>query len=282
VLKPLIQLVGGKWGGATAFENEITARVMAGDAVGAKAAIDRRLAVFEASEVEINSAINALVSAGAYAAALRIPRPSGMARTVADAVNRVLCDINLAEAEYNLGRWDAAQARLHGLDLAASVADITRAGLLQQRAWIAVHQGDGKRALELCNTIELRWLPASFHAEYYFTRAVALMALGALAEAEKAARTGWQCAERLSSERNALFILARLDAARGDWKAAERHCRAAAAHRFRTQGGEGLLLWAESLEQLGRRADAADARRLVRERDPESAAALSLVDPFAA
>jgi len=47
-------------------------------------------------------------------------------------------------------------------------------------------------------------------------------------------------------------------------------CRSAAEHRFRGQGGAGLLLWARALRTLGRNDEADQALRLVLERDPES------------
>jgi hypothetical protein len=87
---------------------------------------------------------------------------------------------------------------------------------------------------------------------------------------------GSALARRPSSSRNALFLRAQIAAARGDWLTAEQHCRAAAGHPFRGQGGDGLLLWARVLEKLGRVAEARDALSLVSSRDPESAAARRL------
>lgn len=271
-----------KLGRAIAFGSEVSARVHAGDVAGAKTSIEKRLASPSASHTDRNAAINALICAGAYRAALRLEPAIAIAQTAVEAMNLILIQLNLAEADYNLGRWDAAETRLHDLDLACGAFDVTRAGLLQQRAWIAAHGGHGQQALALCDRVNVNWLPTEFHAEYHFTRAVALIAAGDLSRAEKAAYAGDAAARRLSSKRNALFIFARVARARGDWAAVERNCRDAANHRFRTQGGDGLLLWAESLEKLGRQQEAAAVRQLVVERDPESEAAQSVHGTVAA
>ena len=281
-LGPLLEFFGGISGPLIAFEAELSARVYGGDVDGAKALIRRRLGEEDVAGRELNTAICSLISAGAYQAALRIRLPRELEQQPLDGLGLVLCHINLAEAEYNLGRWDEAEARLCGLDLACGLANITRAGLLQQRAWIAAHQGEAKKALDLCDRVEVNWLPKGFHAEYHFTRAVALIGAGRLLDAQAAARSGHLAARRLPSQRNSLFILARVAAANGDWVSAERHCRAAAEHRFRSQGGDGLVLWAESLDKLGRPLEAAAARQLVLERDPESEAAQTLAGTAAA
>jgi tetratricopeptide (TPR) repeat protein len=78
---------------------------------------------------------------------------------------------------------------------------------------------------------------------------------------------------RPSSERNAIFLRARVAAARGELERAESLCREAAAHPHRWQGGDGLLLWGDVLSQLGRPDHARDAWRLALERDPQSTSA---------
>ncbi len=105
----------------------------------------------------------------------------------------------------------------------------------------------------------------------------ALLAAGRVDDAEIALDRGAKLARRISSKRNVLFLRARLSAARGDWDGAERLCREAVQHRFRGQGGAGILLWAEALKQLGRPAEADAALRLVAQRDPESEAAVTAV-----
>jgi tetratricopeptide (TPR) repeat protein len=269
-------------GAALAFENEVHARVQGGDVRTAKELVHARVGVNEASPSIRNAAINALIAAGAYEAALRNEPAEHLPQSLVDASALVLCQINLAEAEYNLGRWDAAEARLRPLDLASGAFDVTRAGLILQRAWIAAHRERADEALELCARVRPTWLPVEFRAEYHFTRVVALLAARRFDDAETVLREGEKAARRLSSKRNARFLRARIAAARGDWVAAEGHCRLAANHPFRTQGGDGLLLWAESLDKLARPADAAEARRLVLERDPESEAARAIAAASAA
>ena len=50
-----------------------------------------------------------------------------------DTASELLVQINLAEAEYNLGRWEMAWERLRDLDPLAAAFPIARAGLSQQR-----------------------------------------------------------------------------------------------------------------------------------------------------
>ena len=84
---------------------------------------------------------------------------------------------------------------------------------------------------------------------------------------------GERAAVRISSRRNALYLHARVATAAGDLAGAERWCRRGAEHAFQGQGGDGLLLWGEVLERLGRPDQAAAAWRLAIERDPESESA---------
>ena len=104
-LRPLLIVSGGRrWGRAIAFEYEVTARVHAGELAGAKALIEKQLADGSASAWERNAAINALISAGSYRAALRLESTLAIAQNAMDAMALILGQINLAEAEYNLGR----------------------------------------------------------------------------------------------------------------------------------------------------------------------------------
>jgi tetratricopeptide (TPR) repeat protein len=219
-----------------------------------------------------NEVIDVLNGAGLYHAALGAEPAADEARGVPGPL-LALIQINLAESDYNLGGWDRAEVRLSGLDEEAERLPITRAGLLQQRAWIAAHQARGPEAMALCERVSIHWLPRPYHAEFYFTRAVALLAVGRVAAAEGAVRAGQRVALRRSSRRNAVFLLARVAAAREDWAAAERFCRHAAAEASCGQGGDGLLLWGEALSRLGRPLDALAAWELARERDPESESA---------
>jgi len=182
----------------------------------------------------------------------------------------VLVQINLAEAEYNLGRWEAAWDRLRPLETIAAQYPITRAGLSQQRAWIAAHQGRAAEALALWRQTDVRGFPRHYHAEYHFTHAVVLLAVGRVGEADEAAAAGTEAAVRPSSRRNALFVEARVAAAQGDQEGADQLCRSAAVQRYRGQGGDGLLLWGDVLVHLRRLDEARAAWSLAIERDPQS------------
>lgn len=220
----------------------------------------------------LNRAVDGLIAAGRYAEALALP---DRFETVGsrDSTHELLVQINLAEAEYNLGRWGAAWERLRGLDPLAAAFPIARAGLSQQRAWIAAHTGRAQEALHSLQRAELRDLPRNYHAEHHFTGAAALLGTGRLEAAREAALAGARAAIRPSSKRNSYFVRARVSAAAGDWTRAESLCRTAAVHPWRGQGGDGLLLWGDVLDRLDRLEEAQQAWALAIERDGQSQSA---------
>ncbi len=273
---------GSPWGESLAFHWEVSALREAGKTSEAAALATARVAEKSVPAWNRNAAIDILISAGAYETALSAEPPSCMPTNARDALALALIQINLAEADYNLGRWEGAEARLRPLDLACWRFPIARAGLLQQRAWIAAHRGRAAEALDLCASVNPRSLPPTYRAEYHFTRAAALLAVGRVDDAEAAIGQGERLARRLSSKRNALFLRARVAAARGDWVGADRFGHEAANHAFRGQGGTGLLLWAQALKQLGRHSEADEALRLVSQRDPECDAAIAATELLSA
>lgn len=275
-------ILGTEFGGSLAFQAEVFALREVGKLAEATALARVRLRERAVSALDRNTAIDVLISAGAYDAALGAEPAPSMPRNAREALGLALVQINLAEADYNRGRWDAAEARLRPLDLACWLFPIARAGLLQQRAWIAAHRGRATEALDLCSSIKPRWLPLAYRAEYHFTRAAALLAAGRNVDAEAAVEDGARAARRRSSLRNALFLRARVAAADGDWDRAERLCREAAGHVSTGQGGAGLVLWAQALTEVGRHPDAEEVLRLVSQRDPESEAARSAAELLAA
>ncbi len=266
-------VVAPELGRTLAFDAEVSALREEGRIADAVALSKARLLEPDLPAQNRNVAIDILVTGGSYEAALAAePRP-GLPRNAREAFGLVLIQINLAEADYNLGRWDAAEARLRPLDLACWPFPISRAGVLMQRAWIAAHRGRPGEALDLLATVDPRWLPLAFRAEIHFARAAALLAEARLDDADSALDDGERVLRRVSSRRNLLFLRARVAAARGNWAGAESLCRAAAHHAFRGQGGAGLLLWADALTHLGRGSEAEEALRLVSQRDPESESA---------
>jgi tetratricopeptide (TPR) repeat protein len=220
----------------------------------------------------LNQAVDMLIAAGCYVEALALPERF-VAHGPRDSACELLVQINLAEAEYNLGRWSPAWDRLRGLDPLAAAFPIARAGLAQQRAWIAVHTGRADEALHHWQRAELCDLPRPYHAEHFFTGAVVLIAVGRYDAARGCAVAGAEAAIRPSSKRNALFIRARVAAAVNDWTRAESLCRAASEHPYRAQGGDGLLFWGDVLTRLDRLAEARQAYALAIERDRQSQSA---------
>jgi tetratricopeptide (TPR) repeat protein len=219
----------------------------------------------------LNAAVDGRIARGDYRGALELPR--AYAARDADTASALLLEINLAEAEYNLGRWSEAWDRLRGLDPLAAAFPIARAGLSQQRAWIAAHTGRASEALHHWHRAELGDLPGRYHAEHFFTGAVAQIAAGDLEAAQRCAEAGERAAVRVSSRRNALTICGRVAAARGEWIEAERLFRAAALHPYRAQGGDALLCWGDVLSRLERFDEARSAYALALERDPQSESA---------
>ncbi|MCA1828225.1 MAG: hypothetical protein ABR567_12755 [Myxococcales bacterium] len=216
----------------------------------------------------LNQAVDRLNTQGRYLEALALAgQLEGRER---DTCSEMLVQINCSEAEYNLGRWGAAWERLRGLDPIAAMFPIARAGLAQQRAWIAAHTRRPDEALRQLGRADLRDLPRPYHAEHYFTAAVASLAAGRLDDARRHALSAADLAIRTSSRRNALFIRARVAAAQGDWARAESLCRTAASHSYRAQGGDGLVLWGDALMRLGHPDEAWEAWELAIERDPQS------------
>jgi tetratricopeptide (TPR) repeat protein len=280
--RPAPYIFGSEFGGSLAFQGEAFALREDGKVTEATALVKARLLKPDVSAWDRNIAIDILISAGAYEAALSAEAPPSTPRNAREALGLALIQINLAEADYNLGRWDTAEARLRPLDLACSLFPIARAGLLQQRAWIAAHRGRATEALDLCASVKPRWLPLAYQAEFHFTRAVALLAAGRDEDAAAAMGEGESVARRRSSRRNALFLRARLASVDGDWDRVERLCREAAGHEYRGQGGAGLVLWAQALKKLGRHREADETLRLVSQRDPESDAARSAAELLAA
>jgi tetratricopeptide (TPR) repeat protein len=219
----------------------------------------------------LNAAVDGRIARGDYRGAIELAR--AFMADDADTMSELLVEINLAEAEYNLGRWGDAWDRLRELDPLAAAFPIARAGLSQQRAWIAAHTSRAEEALRHLRRAELDDLPRRYHAEHFFTGAVAQIAAGDLDAARRYAETGARAAERLSSRRNALAICGRVAAAMQDWMEAERLFRAAAMHSHRGQGGDALLFWGDVLSRLGRSAEARQAYALAIERDPQSESA---------
>jgi tetratricopeptide (TPR) repeat protein len=222
--------------------------------------------------VTLNSSVDGLIAAGRYREALELPARFN-AYGLRDTCAELLVQINLAEAEYNLGRWDAAWDRLRGLDPLAAAFPIARAGLSQQRSWIAAHTGKPDEAVHHWRRAELRDLPPNYHAEHFFTGAIALLGVGKIDAARECSIAGSGASVRPSSKRNSLFIRARVAAAMDEWERAEVLCRTAAENPYRAAGGEGLLFWGGILARLGRSEEARNAFALAVERDSESESA---------
>jgi tetratricopeptide (TPR) repeat protein len=221
-----------------------------------------------------NTAINTFINAGLYEEALEVERhwehPDS---PEAPDPEEGLAQLNLAEALYNLGDWEAASARLQRLEAVADQQPLLKHALLMQRAWIHANTGWGAEALALLEQVERQNLPRVYWSEVAFTHAAALLAVGRYDEAERHARAGLECARRASSTRNGWFLLGRITLAAGRLDEALRHFEAGATHPYKRQGGRALLEWGDCLERLGQGSRAREVWRLVLERDSRSEAA---------
>jgi tetratricopeptide (TPR) repeat protein len=227
----------------------------------------------------VNCVVDTMVSAGQYREALRVVTRWDAARLQQerrrDPAGFLLVQLNRAEALYNLGRFRCAERLLEGItaDCERCGTPLVRAGLLIQKAWLSVLLGRPDVALLQVSGVDRRQLQQSYHAELFFTRAAALRELGRLDEAEQDARRAQALAQRASSKRNALFVLGAVAAAAGESRRAITLLEQGAAHFYRGQGGDGLLLLGDQYHRMGREPESVAAYRLAVARDPESRAA---------
>jgi tetratricopeptide (TPR) repeat protein len=213
--------------------------------------------------------------AGRYRQALELEmghRPSD-ARHASFSTSAALIELNRAAAEMSLGSWGAAEARLEGpLSDADSIPPVRTLRLLGL-AGVLIHRGDGASAMAVLGGAARVDLPVLPRPVFDFTSAVVLMSLARWDHAEQAVRTGLGSALLRRHARDGLFLLSRIELGRDHLGEAERYAREAAAHPWRWQGGDGLLLWGDILSRIGRRDEAGKAWSLAVERDPESESA---------
>ncbi len=225
----------------------------------------------------LNSCVDTLVCAGRYQAAIdlfeAVPELARRHAHEARDPHYALVQINLAEADVNLGRAEAALARMEGWDGAVAGVPLMASGLGLQRGWILGALGRGEEALAAVEAMQREALGELFASEYHLSRTFAFLAVGRLDDAQVELAEALARARRPSTTRNALFLQARLAERRGDRAAALRLCREAAEHPHRWQGGDGLLFWGELLAEEGDVEGARRAWTLALERDAESASA---------
>ncbi len=224
-------------------------------------------------------AANAFICAGRYGEALATEAWADAHADTSEPYDEGqihLLRINLAEADYNLGDWTGAKARLSPLHEDELWGSLLTHGLRAQRAWIAAHEGDPAPLHAFLDDFDPLALSPLYRAEQHFCAAVCNAALGRHTEALSHAERGAQHAMRASSRRNAHFLLAMLKApnAQNDHDAEVlRHYEAGAAHAYLGQGGDALLAWGDLLHKNGRADEARAAWGFAKTRDPESAAA---------
>ncbi len=178
--------------------------------------------------------------------------------------------INRAEALHNLGEDEDALRLLQRAEEEPRLPPLGTHGLLLTRSWILTHVGRAAEALGPLSSVDPEVLGPRYGAEYYFTRALVLCALGDVAAGEAAADEGIRRARRAASRRNALQIAARVAVARGNHERAIELLEAARTHSYRGQAASGLVLLGKSYEVTGRLVQACDAYSEAIVADPES------------
>lgn len=227
--------------------------------------------------IDYNTMVDTLVCAGRYRDALAVE--ASMPTTLREDAHRRrepewgLVQINLAEADANVGAIDRALARLDGWDAHVAGHPLIATGLRMQRGWLLGALGRGDEALAALQGGQRDDLGKSYASEYHLSHAFACLGAGRLDEAEAQIAEARAIAVRPSTIRNTLFLRARVAFERGDFDEAERLCREGAEHPWRWQGGDGLLLLAELCARRGDVEGRERALRLVIERDPESTCA---------
>lgn len=239
--------------------------------------IERRLAAASSAVCSwqlVNSAADLMIWAGRYRESLALPeRWSEPARARGVALDReswLLFRINRVEALYNLGELDRARAALDGLADDRELPMIDAAWRLQS-AWLACLEGDPDQAIDALAELDPEPL-ANYGPELHYTWARVHLIRGEPAEARDEVRVGLAQAERASSRRNGLFLLAEVEHAQQRTVPALRAYLTGACHRYRGQGGPALLAWAELLDNHGLAGLARKALGWCAERDPQSPA----------
>jgi len=221
----------------------------------------------------VNQCVPTLVNGGRYRRALDVATPWNDTPYRPALQIWALLQVNVAEAEYNLGHWAQALGRLDRMRTLCDVQGIAKAGERQQRAWILVHMGRNAEARAAASEIDPSDFPRVYQAEYHFTLARIALAEGDATSAFTSVNAGLRAARRHSSTRNGLFLRARIRVAMNDSLPALADFDLAANMRYRGQGGDGLVAWGDLLRSVGREHDAQRAFALAVERDPESESA---------
>ena len=259
---------------------EAGARSFAGRTVEAVDTAARRLASLPRSGwlplVGACTITDLLVTAGRYRQAVECAAAWDAAP--AGGVSRMLYTnvrLNAVEALHNLGRVAEAWTRLRTLEAMPRPTRHERNWTALQRAWMLAAEGKGEEALRALETMDVSgpfaW-PPCYRAELRYARARALLAAGRPGEARAEAERGLAASMRASSRRNGRFMIARCALAEGNLEAAVREFRAGVEDPYTGQGGDELLLYGDTLAQLGRVDEARAEWRRVLERDAESAA----------
>jgi tetratricopeptide (TPR) repeat protein len=225
----------------------------------------------------VNSIVCTFVNGGRYLEAIHAQGRYSARSRAEDKASEPLAfattQINRAEAFFNLGETEEALALLEHVRASVEPDPFIRNGHVCLHAWILIHENELERARELLARLELEPLSPVYAAEVHFTRAAFERELGNLEPAIEYAERGLAVSVRPSSERNGLFMIASIEALRGNDARAKAYFVRAVEHHYRGQGADGLFRYAEFLERTEGKAAAEAAYQLLIERDGESALA---------
>ncbi|HYQ04725.1 MAG TPA: tetratricopeptide repeat protein [Polyangiaceae bacterium] len=230
----------------------------------------------------LNSAqmIDIWVNAGKYRAAILAPRRFRwglLRRHLPDLCE--IANINRAEALHNIGRNDLA---LKLLTRTPRANPISVSGGAMLEAWILADEGRTDAARALYRSIDARPLCPYYWSETLYTRALIELSAGEYDLAFVSVSDGLARAIRVSSERNGLFLLGRVEALRGNLDRAIAHYEGARRHRYRGQSARGLFELGQLYERQNRPAAARSVYAQAIEEDAESVAATRCHERMAA
>ncbi|HVJ17640.1 MAG TPA: tetratricopeptide repeat protein [Polyangiaceae bacterium] len=214
----------------------------------------------------LNKVVNTFITFGRYREALELTPPWNGG---GDDRHKVI-QVNLVEAEYNLGLLSDARSRIDRLKQAPPEAQWLDAGLRLQEAWLLTLEGQEEAGLALAQGVDPEHLPDRFRAEVHFARGFALIELERFEQARTEIRQGLARSLRPSSVRNGHFLLGCCEQKAGELDAAVKHFARGAAMPYTGQGGDALLAYGRTLEDLGRTEQARKIFDLLLQRDPQS------------
>lgn len=245
----------------------VRAAYLSGDLAGVQT-------LLETTKLDLNTVVAMWTAVGRYekaVAAAHAAAPHLFALVSTSDPGTSLVRINLAEALVELGQFDEALALL----ALGSDTDwpLTRVGAATARAWALTMAGRHDEALTAAHGLDASALGHDYAAELPLTLALVHLNLGQWARAKAALDDAARLTVRASTERNGLLHRARWALETGDVGGAQETWRAVQGHRWKGQGGAGLLALGDAFARQALGDEARAAWALAVSQDGESLSA---------